>query len=210
MALLDCNYEQWQLAPSELDGFEIGQLVTAAPGFRNYGATSFAVDNSAFSKSGFNAARFLAILERERPNKARCLWVAMPDVVGCARRTLEAFDIWAEKLPTWPRALVLQEGIEDLEIPWRRIAAVFIGGGDSFKTSKAVRDVAKCAKLLGKLIHMGRVNGADRMLAAMNEIGADSFDGTGISQYSHMRLALSAALRGHSQLPMQYEEVLDN
>ncbi len=206
MALMNTNREQWQLCPSELEGFEIGQLITPAPGFSNHNPDGpFAVDNCAYSKGGFDAKRFCAILEREKPNRKNCLWVSMPDVVGCARRTLEAFDIWAERLGSWPRALVLQEGIEDFEIPWRRLAAVFIGGGDSFKTSNAVRDVCKCAKLLGKPIHMGRVNGVDRMLSAMNEIGCDSFDGSGISQYSHMRLTLSAALRGHTQKEM-FEE----
>lgn len=193
LALLDSSKKQFDLAHSELEGFKIGQLLTPLTQYRSYG-TTFAIDNGAYSK--FQMGNFLGLIEREKDNKDKCLFITMPDIVGNARRTLESFDIWSEKLCAWPRALVLQEGIDDLDIPWRKISAIFIGGGNAFKTSKAVRDIVKCAKLLGKWTHMGRVNGKDRIIDA-HEMGIDSIDGSGISRFSQRRLSISQSLKAH-------------
>jgi hypothetical protein len=185
IALLDTNEQQWGMAQAELVGMEIGQLLTPLTGFRNRGGV-FAIDNGAFS--GLDVKRFHALLRREWPNRARCIFVAVPDVVASARRTLEVFSHWYPKLHGWPLALVCQDGQEDLPI---LISAVFIGGSTSWKTSPAAEAICRAAKATGKHVHVGRVNGRER-LEKVIEMGADSIDGSGISRYSHMRRKLTA------------------
>lgn len=181
--LLDTS-EDLDVCAEELGG-EVGQLLTPLSGFKNRGR-QFGIDNGAFSR--FDAKTFMARLNREKENRERCLFVAAPDIVGSARRTLEVFSHWHPKLHGWPIALVCQDGQEDLPIPWDLIEAVFIGGTTEFKMSKGAAAILKAARILDKWCHVGRVNTADR-LGAFEEL-ADSVDGTGLSQYSHMRIAI--------------------
>jgi len=104
----------------------------------------------------------------------------LPDVVGSARRTMDLFSYFEQATNGLPRALVLQDGIGDVSIPWGKIHAVFIGGTDSFKSSPEAFAAARCARMLGKWVHVGRVNTARR---AREWLGvADSIDGSGISR----------------------------
>lgn len=144
----------------------------------------FAIDNGAFS--GFDVVSFESLLERERPRRHLCRFVALPDVVGSARRTLEVFRHWEGRLVGWNKALVAQDGLEDLDIPWLHIGAVFIGGSTDWKLSKYAADVIRTAKILGKWVHAGRVNTPSRF-EYFESIGADSIDGTGLARYSWMR-----------------------
>lgn len=171
-------------------GMPCGQLITPLTRRARVPAVPFAIDNGAFA--GFDAKGFLSLLAREKAHREECLFVACPDVVGSARRTLEVWRSWEGKLVGWKRALVLQDGIEDLTIPWSEIDAVFVGGSTAFKTSEAARHCALAAKALGKWVHVGRVNTAIRM-DAWREL-ADSADGTGVSRYSHMRTDMAAGL----------------
>lgn len=159
----------------------------------------FAIDNGSFAR--FQATSFLSLLEREKANRSRCRFVAVPDVVGSARRTLEVFYRWRHQLVAWPLALVAQDGLEDLDIPWKGIAAVFIGGSPDtdWKLSKNAADVIKAAKAIGKWVHVGRVNSPGRFEYFEN-LGADSIDGTGLSRYSHMREAIWRAYNQPSLL----------
>lgn len=166
---------------------DVGQLITPLTRYSNRGRNVFAIDNGAFS--GFNASGFMSLLEREYPNKAKCRFVVVPDVPMSARRTLEVFERWRDKLQMWPLALACQNGQEDLPIPWDSISAVFIGGDDRFKQSGPARQIVQAAKALGKWTHMGRVNSPNRVRLAI-EWGVDSVDGTGISRYTHMRHAI--------------------
>lgn len=185
--LLDSSHDI-DAASKEL-GMECGQLITPLSGFVNRGG-KFAIDNGAFS--GFDADKFRRKLAREKPNRERCLFVACPDVVGSARRTLEVWRRWEAELVGWKRALVLQDGIEDLEIPWDDIDAVFVGGSTAFKTSDAALGCAAAAKILDKWVHVGRVNTPHRMDRWLEK--ADSADGMGVSLYSHMRKNIAAGL----------------
>jgi len=171
-------------------GCETGQLLTPLSRYKWAPGTPFGIDNGAFSK--FNGGGFLRLLARNKSNREHCLFVAAPDVVGSARRTLECFDRWYPKLHGWPVALVAQDGIEDLPIPWDVLSAVFIGGSTAFKLSKAAESVVRAALVMDKHIHIGRVNTPDRYdyFAAM---GAHSCDGTGVSKYTHMAEKLTGA-----------------
>lgn len=170
---------------SEEIGAPVEQLLTPLTRYRPQEPEQrFAIDNGAFSK--FEPENFLSLLEREHPRRDLCRFVACPDVVGSARRTLEVFQEWKLKLAGWPIALVCQDGQENLEIPWREIAAVFIGGSTDWKMSHHAIVCIKAARAIGKWVHVGRVNTPGRF-EYFEQAGADSIDGTGISRYSWMR-----------------------
>jgi hypothetical protein len=72
------------------------------------------------------------------------------------------------------------------------IAAVFIGGSTKWKLSECAASIIRAAGVIGKWSHVGRVNTPERFDWALS-VGADSIDGGGISQYSHMRKRLGEA-----------------
>lgn len=125
----------------------MGQLLTPLTGYADAGGV-YAIDNGAFS--GFPADRFRRLLERQEGRKADCLFVTCPDIVGAGQRSIELFKRRTRWIPSgWRVALVAQDGMEDLEIPWDEMNAIFIGGGDPWKDSKASQDIVKTAVTLG-------------------------------------------------------------
>lgn len=193
IALLDNGQD---LADCEREiGAAVGQLLTPLTRYRlRDPERPWAIDNGGFRR--LDIAAFDALLAREDHHKDKCLFVAAPDIVGSAQRTLELFERWLPRLSGWPVALVCQDGQESLPIPWDDIAAVFIGGSTSWKCSHHVEHVIQTAKLLGKWVHVGRVNDPQRFLH-FERLDADSCDGTGIARYTHMRRAIAG--RGDQQ-----------
>ncbi len=157
----------------------------------------YGLDNGCYA--GFNQRAWERLLDQADAD--RPLFVCLPDVVGDAQRTLELFEHFWTRTQELPRALVLQDGIERTRIPWSEIAAVFVGGSDRFKFSPEAIAAAKTAKMLGKWVHVGRVNTADRV---RNWLGlADSIDGSGISRFDHMLEDVLAQIRGtHPQMAL--------
>lgn len=167
-------------------GYNLGILTT--PSNRNSVKTivqtglPWAVDNGAFS--GFDAERFRRLLRRVS-GQPRLLWVACPDVVGDAKRTLELFGLWGPELVAAgvPVAFIGQDGQEDLSLPlWDEFCAFFVGGTTRWKLSQAAADLARECKSRGKLLHMGRVNSRRRIQAAF-DLGCDSVDGSSASMF---------------------------
>lgn len=158
----------------------------------------FAIDNGAFSN--FDAPGFLALLERQYARRNLCRFVAVPDVVGSAIRTLEVFSVWSQKLAGWNLALVAQDGQESLPIPWFRIQAIFIGGTTEFKMGRAAAQIIKAGKALEKWVHVGRVNTPGRF-EYFEELGVDSIDGTGLARYSEMRQKVHNRINAPSLFP---------
>lgn len=146
-----------------------------------------ASDNGGFS--GLDVRAYIALLERESHQRHMFRYVAAPDIVANARRTLELFDYWYPRLCQWPIALVIQDGQENLPIPWSLIVAVFIGGSTRFKMSQSAIDIIRTAQAMEKWVHVGRVNEPKRWIH-FEKLGVDSVDGTGIARYSHMRIAI--------------------
>jgi hypothetical protein len=159
-----------------------GQLITPITGYKNTGET-FAIDNGAFS--GFDATKFRRLLHREQDNRGKCLFVVCPDIVANGRRTLELWRYRQQFINGWPMAFVAQDGCEDLEMPWSEMDALFVGGGDPWKDSRASQDLVKTAKTLQIHVHIGRVNEI-RRYERFAAIGADTCDGSGIAMYDHM------------------------
>jgi hypothetical protein len=78
---------------------------------------------------------------------------------------------------------------------------VFIGGSTNWKCSDHAARIIQAAKILGKHVHVGRVNHAPRFEHFL-ALGADSFDGTGIARFTHMREAINGR---HQQQEMFHD-----
>ncbi len=197
LVLLDCSPAKIRTYSVRF-GYEFGQLRTP---LTNYALAPepvlWAADNGFFSSQ--NTKAWLAWVDRFDENRERRpLFVTLPDIVGDAQRTVELFEYFKLRTNELPRALVLQDGIANVTIPWADLDAVFIGGSDRFKFSTEAIAAARTAKILGRWVHVGRVNTANRV---RNWLGlADSIDGSGISRYDHMLEDVLSAIRGeHTQ-----------
>lgn len=161
-----------------------GYLVTP----RKYGVASFiskeiapwAVDNDCFNNQ-FNAKRFIEFLKKLQDFNKNCLFVTAPDVVADRKGTLKRFPRWHDSIRRlgFPVAIVLQDGMTNLDIPWESIDAVFVGGSTEWKLSQDVIGLLLRAGELGIWRHVGRVNSFKRVSHFWDF--ADSFDGTGFA-----------------------------
>lgn len=173
IVMLDTSHD-FAVASQEL-GAPVEQLLTPLTRYKAREPESyFAIDNGAYA--GFKPDPFLSLLKREEHRQDLCRFVAVPDVVGSARRTLEVFDYWQPKLKGWPLALVAQDGQENLPIDWYRLSAVFIGGSTEWKLGPEAFAAAAEAHRRGKWVHCGRVNSGRRFRLWSG--AADSCDGT--------------------------------
>jgi hypothetical protein len=158
---------------------ELGVILTPNQGNRLPDGATWIADNGCFSTNYVGDIAWLDWLTKHSPDAGRCLFATAPDVVGDAETTLKRS---APFLPVirrlgYPAALVAQDGLEDLEVPWDTFDALFIGGSTEWKLGPAAAAIAKEAKTRGKYVHMGRVNSRQRWTYA-ESIGCDSVDGT--------------------------------
>jgi hypothetical protein len=139
----------------------------------------WAADNGRFSKpETYTDEAYLAWLSK-RPYRDACLFATAPDVVGDAAATLAlSAPMFAPiRAAGYRVALVAQDGLESLSVPWDDFDALFIGGSTAWKLGEAAHDLAAEAKRRGKWLHMGRVNSLRRVRIA-HAMGCDSVDGT--------------------------------
>ena len=177
-----------------------GQLLT--PLTRNSDAGgAYGIDNGAFS--GFREPAWRRLLVRQLEAQGRCLFVTVPDIVGAARRSVELFNCFAcdGDMAEWPLALAAQDGLEDVDIPWAQVQALFIGGSTEWKMSKAAADVVNAAKILRKHVHVGRINTPDRW-KHFESLGADTCDGSGVSRFDWMLDEIQAMLDTGAHHPL--------
>jgi len=161
----------------------IDMIATPKQGNRLPAGVAWCADNGCFGKGHPGDEAWLAWLASYTPEeRARCLFAVAPDVVGDAVATLERSAPWLQRIRDlgYPAALVAQNGLEDLEIPWDTFDALFIGGDTTWKLGPHARRIASEAKARGKWVHMGRVN-SERRLRYADAIGCDSADGTFIA-----------------------------
>ncbi len=165
----------------------------------------WAADNSAFG--AWDQRKFQRMIAKlAYADRSRFLWVACPDVVCDAPATLAK---WAEWFPVLSRlklavAFVAQDGIEETPdvIPWAEMGALFIGGSTAWKLGPEAARLAKRAKSLGKLVHMGRVNSETRIKHCL-EIGVDTVDGTGFSMFPKLIASGLAWIDKHTNTQIQ-------
>ena len=125
------------------------------------------------------------------PEQDLCLFAAAPDVLGDAAATLDRSCRWFDLIRYvigLPVALVAQDGLEHLPVPWDQIDALFIGGSTQWKLGPAAAALVAEANARNKWTHMGRVNTRQRLRYA-DYIGCDSADGTGLTRAPDHNLA---------------------
>jgi len=180
--MLDCSPAKIE-EYSKKYNYNFGQLRTPLTAYGISGK-EYGLDNGCFSKFESKKWRRLLNEAKEQELIDQPKFVCAPDIVGDARRTLELFDHFYDEIKPLKVCLVLQDGIGNFAIDWNKVDAVFVGGSDAFKIADEAINACKVAKMLGKWVHVGRVNTVQRVA---NWIGlADSIDGSGISKYDHM------------------------
>lgn len=181
-----------------------GQLLTPLTNYRVHPSLPFAIDNGGFSRACPRA--FSNLLKKSTPFIERCLWVAVPDVPGDARRTLELFFNFQPIIAGqgFKCALVAQDGLEDMEIPWKGISAIFVGGTTEWKCSEKAKSVIRAAQWMGKKVHVGRINTGQRW-EEFAKLGVDTFDGSALAKPypgAHQQRAAIAVARSGFQLDL--------
>lgn len=174
----------------------LGQLLTPLTRYADWDGP-YAIDNGAYS--GFPEQAFQRLLKRQESRQSDCLFVTCPDIPGAGQRSIELFKRRRLWIPDgWRVALVVQDGMENLEIPWDELDAIFVGGLDPWKDSRAAGDIVKTAKILSKWAHVGRVNTPKRF-EHFAELGADSCDGSGVAMYDHMLAKIERRMSGEPE-----------
>lgn len=137
-------------------------------------------DNGCFLRSEkFTEGGYLEWLESWADHRNACLFATARDELGNAEATLDLALPMLPKLRSlgYRAALVAQDGLDRLPVPWSAFDVLFVGGSTSFKLSEAAYQLVAEAKRRGKQAHMGRVNSLQRLRAA-HAAGYDSADGT--------------------------------
>ncbi|WP_207925847.1 hypothetical protein [Actinocrispum wychmicini] len=158
---------------------EIGQICTPAEGRAPLDGVLWGADNGCFGKGYPGPAGWRAWLSRHAVHAERCLWATAPDVLGDAAATL---DRSRPHLPAicalgYPAALVAQDGLEHLTVPWADFDVLFLGGTTAWKLGPAAARLAAEALGRSKRVHMGRVNSQRRWTYA-EHLGCHTVDGT--------------------------------
>jgi hypothetical protein len=153
-------------------------MITQRQGDKPPAGQPWAADNGRFTQpQNYSDAKYLAWLDR-MPREG-CLFATAPDVVGDAAATLTmSAPMFAPICALgYKVALVAQDGLESMPVPWDEFDCLFVGGTTEWKLSEAAFALAAEAKRRGKWTHMGRVNSWQRFRAA-SAAGFDSADGT--------------------------------
>ncbi len=156
---------------------KLGFIDTPAQGNRRPAGVEWCADNGRFSKGWPGSEAWWAWLTAQDP--AGCHFAVGPDVVGDAAATLADSLPWLPRIRRagFPSALVAQDGLEALDVPWDAFDVLFIGGTTAWKLGPHARSLVSDALRHGKRVHMGRVNSCRRLRYA-EAIGCHTVDGT--------------------------------
>jgi hypothetical protein len=157
----------------------LGLIDTPAQGNRRPAGGIWCADNGCFGAGYPGDERWFAWLTKHAADAASCAFATAPDVVGDAAATLDRSLPWLPRIRAlgYPAALVAQDGLENLTVPWDEFDVLFIGGTTGWKLGQHARRLVGEAHAHGKHVHMGRVN-SERRYAYAELIGCDSADGT--------------------------------
>lgn len=157
----------------------IGQIVTPAAGNRIVDGARWCVDNGVFASKYPGDEAYLRWLAARADHATRCQFVVAPDVLFDAAATLTRSGPMLARIRAlgFPVALVAQNGLEDLAVPWDDFDCLFIGGDTDWKLGAAAYRLIAEARRRGKWVHMGRVNSRRRLRYAHHS-DCDSVDGT--------------------------------
>lgn len=158
---------------------EIGYIDNPRQGEIRPKGVLWCADNGCYGQGWPGEDRWLQWLGRNRGDAASCAFATAPDVVADAAATLE------RSLPMLPlvralgyrAALVAQDGLERLVVPWDDFDVLFLGGTTTWKLGPQAAAMVTQARARGKPVHMGRVN-SFRRYACARSLGCTSVDGT--------------------------------
>lgn len=185
---------------------EVGVMVTPMMGNKLPEDRTWCADTGCFAAPHkHDDDRYLGWLADRAWAADRCLFATAPDVLGDAAATIERSLPMLARIRAlgYPAALVAQDGLEALDVPWDAFDCLFIGGTTAWKLSDhAIRLMAE-AKRRGKWVHVGRVN-SKRRYQWCHSHGADSADGTFVAFGPDVNIPrLEKWLRPERQLPME-------
>jgi hypothetical protein len=149
----------------------------------------YSFDNGAYAwwKNGrpFDDEAFLKLIDWGKLQTQKPEWLAVPDVIHDADRTLRQWEIWEprlRKLVRWPLAFCAQDGMQPGDAP-NTAEVIFLGGN----TARTKESISKwCARY--PRVHVGRVNGS-KMLWECHDANVESCDGTGFPRGDQRQLA---------------------
>lgn len=168
---------------------DLGAITTPKQGNAVPEGVDWTADNGCFGSGYPGDDAWIRWLASRKADRSRCAFATAPDVVGDAEATLERS---APYLPVIRRlgyraALVAQDGLEHLRVPWADFDVLFIGGTTEWKLSPYAARLSIEALVRGLPVHMGRVNSLKRMRHARS-IGCSSADGTFVTFGPTVRL----------------------
>lgn len=157
----------------------LGLIATPAGATPPWPGVAWCADNACYANHYPSDDRYLAWLHRHSPHAGQCAFATAPDVVGDAVATLFRSGPMLPRIRAagYRAALVAQDGIEHLTVPWGEFDVLLLGGSTDWKLSPAAADLAREAITRGLTVHMGRVNSRRRLRYAVS-IGCRSADGT--------------------------------
>lgn len=163
-------------------GGQLSVIETPKQGNMPVTGVEWCADNGVFGAGYPGDAQWWEWLVTHRCRASSCAFAVAPDVVADAAATLKRSAPWLPRIRRlgYPAALVAQDGLENMQIPWDDFDVLFIGGSTAWKLGPAARAIVGEAKHRGKPVHMGRVN-SERRLRYAHYIGCDSVDGTFIT-----------------------------
>ncbi len=157
----------------------LGHIATPASGHRLQAGVAWCADNGAYTGRYPGDTRYLAWLSARTAHAPRCAFATAPDVPGDPAATLTRSRPMLDRIRAvgYPVALVAQDGLEHLNVPWNDFDVLFLGASTAWKLGPAAAGLAAQARRHGKTVHMGRVNSFKRLRYAVS-IGCASADGT--------------------------------
>src|SRR6266567_3810491 len=170
---------------------ELGQMCSPAEHRDPLPGVTFGLDNGCFGRGWVGEPRWLAWLARLAPHASRCLFATAPDVLGDAAATLARSrpHLATIRALGYPAALVAQEGLDTLPIPWDEFDVLFVGGQDTgWKLGPIASSLVTQALHRHKKVHFGRCNSAKRW-RYVEGLGCHSADGTSLIYAPHANLA---------------------
>lgn len=173
------------------------------------GGLGWALDNGAWSAHREGRAFDEDAYRRAVEEAGRLDFVVCPDVVMDADGTRRMADRWLEWTLDHANAarvlLPVQNGMESDDLPLGDRIGVFVGGDSAWK-ERTMSMLARRAHAVGAYCHVGRVNTAGRLEAAIR-CGADSCDGSGASIYSVHAVKMASWRRGAIAQGQLFSEV---
>ena len=179
------------------------RLIVSATGVWNNHGFKYGVDNGAFTAynkgnitpEGFDADKFMGVIEWTRTQEIKPDWVVVPDIVA-SRESLEFSTYWFPTVKEYTNhpLLAVQDGMEpqDAEPFIDQGAGIFLGGSTEYKL-KTMAQWGKFCKARRCYYHVGRVN-TNRRIRLCQLAGADSIDGTSVTKFPCTLRRIDSAL----------------